>query len=64
MHHSVFLETHMLIRVNLFVRCRNHTRFQEESTMDRWLEEWTNELMTMWNEREGGNRLTENQEEA
>jgi hypothetical protein len=32
--------------------------------MDRWLEEWTNELMNMWNEKEGKNRLTENQENA
>gem|GEM_PF-4958531 len=54
----------MLIRANLFVQCRNHTRFQEESIMDRWLEEWTNELMNMWNEKEGKNRLTENQENA
>jgi hypothetical protein len=32
--------------------------------MDRWLQEWTNEVMMMWDLRDGAKRYTENEEVA
>ena len=32
--------------------------------MDRWLQEWTNEVMNMWDLREATKRYTESEEVA